>query len=380
MTDVVLPVRDAALLADALGSALTSASGIASRPGQLRSALVAALDAQDAVRLRGWVHQLVVGSEEHLPARLTELAPLTPQSVDRLAAELAAARGWSPASATMVSQLWASALGLGGGIDRSGTAQHPSFPADPPEAAGPASQESAPQHPSFPAAAATVLPAEPSWPQPARPEPAWEEPVWAEPASPPSAWAEPASPPSAWAQPASPEPAWVESASSPSAWPQPHKRVAALARPADGSRPLAVGQAYGGMDVIAFTVAIVGVIVAVIVALIAFFPSGAQGARAVVGVPAVAAAAFLRQRLRAGLLIATATGLQFTEFDARMRQPKPGTTVVVAWPDVTVEVGTVSRVRLGTRGIQLGPRNRALAEAVARRVSGSPTAQPAGPQ
>jgi hypothetical protein len=107
---------DAAFVS-ALRSALASDPGAASRPGQLRHKVEAALGPDEAARLRPLVHQTVAAAEENLPGYLTRIMPLTSESLQQLSDELATARGWNDATAQRVTQIWAHALGFSGVAD-----------------------------------------------------------------------------------------------------------------------------------------------------------------------------------------------------------------------------------------------------------------------
>ena len=110
--DVNTIAVDDAVLGRALRAAATAGPGAASRPGQLRSRLEAELGPEQALRLRAPLHQVVGAAEEHVPATLSSLAPLSDLKVDRVAADLAAARGWTFPVAHRAAVLWAAALGL----------------------------------------------------------------------------------------------------------------------------------------------------------------------------------------------------------------------------------------------------------------------------
>jgi hypothetical protein len=97
-------------LLSALTDAIASGSGVADRPGQLRVRLNRRLGAELAHQHRQRIHRVIVGAEEHLPARLTAGAPLSTATVQRLAAELARARGWSLPAAHETVVLWGRAL------------------------------------------------------------------------------------------------------------------------------------------------------------------------------------------------------------------------------------------------------------------------------
>ena len=106
------PSDDVDPLLRALRSAVSAASGAAARPGQLRSRLEAELGTDDAARFRGPLHQLVAAAEEHVPATLSNQAPLTREAIERVATDLARTRGWTIDAARRTTALWAAALGL----------------------------------------------------------------------------------------------------------------------------------------------------------------------------------------------------------------------------------------------------------------------------
>ena len=98
--------------ARALRRAVTSASGVASRPGQLRQQLVTLLGTDRTAALRARVHRAVSAAEEHLPATLVSLAPVSDATLERLATDLAARRGWTVQAAREATKDWSDALGL----------------------------------------------------------------------------------------------------------------------------------------------------------------------------------------------------------------------------------------------------------------------------
>lgn len=73
--------------------------------------------------------------------------------------------------------------------------------------------------------------------------------------------------------------------------------------------------------------------------------------------------------LKPGLVIATETGVEYTQFDPRMRKAKPETTVSAPWSEVHLTLGGISRLQIGERSIQLGPRSREFATAAAARAN-----------
>ncbi|CUR54410.1 hypothetical protein NOCA2150152 [metagenome] len=102
---------DTALLVGALRAAVKP--GVAEvHPGQLQLEVERALGPDDFRRLRREVHQLVAAAQEHLPIRLTRIAPLTPETLNGLSRELAESRGWAVETAQWATRMWAIALGF----------------------------------------------------------------------------------------------------------------------------------------------------------------------------------------------------------------------------------------------------------------------------
>jgi hypothetical protein len=96
----------------ALRRVATAGSGAATRPGELRHRLVALLGPERAAALRPRVHRTVAAAEEHLPATLVSLAPITEPALRRLVADLAERRGWTVEAAARTVLDWRDALGL----------------------------------------------------------------------------------------------------------------------------------------------------------------------------------------------------------------------------------------------------------------------------
>jgi hypothetical protein len=102
---------DEVAVVDALRSAVSSSAGVATRPGLLRVRLESALD-PEGDRFTAVAHQVVAAAKENLPSVLAGLAPITAESIDRVTAQLASARGWSESTALRTVLIWADALGL----------------------------------------------------------------------------------------------------------------------------------------------------------------------------------------------------------------------------------------------------------------------------
>ena len=156
--DTADDAADQALLARALRTAATAGPGAASRPGQLRGRLVAELG-DDAQRLAPLVHRLVVAAEEHVPARLAEQTPVGQVVADRIAATLAASRGWTFAAASEAVLLWGQSLGLleegvvrdtepAGGSDQPSDETPRNLVLSPQPVTGPSTQAAAPAAPT----------------------------------------------------------------------------------------------------------------------------------------------------------------------------------------------------------------------------------------
>jgi hypothetical protein len=163
---------DEVALINALSAVASAGSGAASRPGQLMARLEAELG-EAAGRNRGRVRQLVAGAEEHVPARLAGLAPLTPAAMDRVASELAQVRGWTMEVASWVVASWATALGLASVAQRPAMSIAPGVPMSDPSLAGvriPSGDVTALAQPPRASVRAPVVP--PPTPPPGPPVPA----------------------------------------------------------------------------------------------------------------------------------------------------------------------------------------------------------------
>jgi hypothetical protein len=321
---------DGALLLTALTRVVDS--GAASRPGQLRSLLESELGRSDALRLRGRIHQLVVAAEEHVPSRLSAVAPLTAESRDRVAGDLASARGWSRAAAGDTTRLWSLALGLA----VAEPAPEP-LPARPPEAARPAPGSGAAPF----ALAATSLPAT-----------------------------------------SLPRPAAVASGSDslrtgPPSWPIPAKRIAGLKQPDGGRTALSSAMCSAGIGLSWYALWILALLALCICGILLAPVHSIALVAPLITLVAVATSTAVTALLGRGVVIATHDGLEHTRCDLRVLRPRLETTRFTHWAQVSVEPGWISTVRLPGRRLQLGPRNRAFAAAAAAAASGAVAGAPA---
>lgn len=302
------PMRSARV---ALRSVVSADRTVADHPGRLREALQAQLSAEEFARLRRPLHQVVVAAEEHVPASLTRWAPVTDASRQRIAADLAQARGWTAEAALNVTDAWASALGL---QVADADLQRP--------APGPAPQ------PRVDELAATELPK--------------------------VGLAATELPPDALVSTGPP-------AARPVAWPSsPRRHLSQL-----GDRPdvVATTVAYRGMSFVVFVAAIVALTVVLCLPVILFGGAGFL-------LPAIGAigAMLLVKRLGMGLLVATATGLEFVPLDGPGRTPRVEGTLAAPWTEVEVAPAWVSIVTVGENRVQVGPRHRDFVAAAAARA------------
>jgi hypothetical protein len=72
---------------------------------------------------------------------------------------------------------------------------------------------------------------------------------------------------------------------------------------------------------------------------------------------------FMRRALKAGVLVASASGLEFTEYSALGNRPKPGGVLVVTWAEVAAADAAISTLHMAGRRIELGPFSRQFARA-----------------
>lgn len=121
-----LSAADRQILVRALSTVVATSSGVARRPGELRERLAEAVPEQDRARLAPVLHQLAAAADEHVPAALTAVAPLSERGLERASVDLAGARGWRAEVAARAVSIWAEALGLG---ERSDSSQPRSFDA-----------------------------------------------------------------------------------------------------------------------------------------------------------------------------------------------------------------------------------------------------------
>jgi hypothetical protein len=297
-------------LVAALRAAISASSGAAARPGQLRARIDEALG-PDAPRFRREVHRLVAAAEDHLPANLTRFGPASPETLDRLAAELAHVRGWTIDAAQRTTALWAAALGVAPGLSWS----DPPVQAPPREATPPA-----------PVTAQTALP-------------------------------EPVVPPPA----AVPPPVAAPSVAAPS-WPATNARRVHLVQGLAPTETPPVCTAYAGVS-LALVAAEAAVLIAAIWVLILFTSPGV--AVAVAAGVVVLFVGLTIATLRRGLLIATPTGLRFVPLGPLPQRPRIEDIQDASWAEAQVNVGTVSIVSFRDLRLQLGPRNGGFARAAA---------------
>lgn len=314
---------------DALRSALATDPMAATRPGQLRQKVETALGPDEAARRRPLVHQVVAAAEENLPGYLTRIMPLTAQSLRQLSDELAGARGWNDATAQRVTQIWAHALGFSGVAD-DWPDQEPTAPPSP------VVDRTAPRGP-LPVDGATALPPAAVVANHVSSEPA--PPLPAPPMSAPSA-----APP-------------MSTPKEPTPWPAPSRRLARRHSRSSGGEPaLGIVRAYAGMSLRLY-IAIAVVFVALIILGIVLF-------HLIVGVIPVLLVVFLMRRaLKDGVLVATATGLEFTPYTAFGNRPKRDGVFSAPWGEVTGEDGPFAIFEMAGRRIQLGPLSRRFASA-----------------
>lgn len=382
---------DHALIARALRAAATAQSGAATRPGQLRSRLEAELGPVPARRLAAQVHQLVAAAEEHVPAMLTDLAPLTAQSVDRIASDLATTRGWAFATAQRATMLWAGALGL---FDRAQARSDDSVPAHdstpgPAVPTQPAYRHEAAGPPAFqamtdslPSNARTApapgdrdrvaaAPAAQAFPPPAPiaaafpPPPANFVAPAAVGATPSSAWPAPRAqewPPLAHAQAVGP-PA-LPATGGRAAFPASKRKLLATAYPV-ASEPLAVVTGFRGLPV--RIMAVLAVAAAALGSWLILVDLVAPNVRSIVAGGSVAFVWMLRARTTKGLLLFEPGGVRFCPYGKDWTKLAPKDTIGSRWTDVRVRRGPLPGIVLGNRTVTLMRLPSALAQAVTAR-------------
>jgi hypothetical protein len=308
--------RDTSALLEAL-RATVAAAPTPLHPSQLRLLVEEALGPERSRDLRREIHQVVVAAEEHLPMRMTRISPLTASSLANLSSELAAARGWSPQTAERATRTWAAALGH----------DHLAV-TDWPPAAQVEHVASRPPASTTPAVDETALPPQPT-----------------------------------------PVVAGRDSRNSATevAWPKPNRRLRKVHERSTAGEPvLGVVQTYAGIPLPAFAAATAVVLIGLTVALVVTPPVG----WAIAGAAGALAARGLTSAAKFGALAATSTGLEHVPYVLNMRRPKFDQAVSAPWSQVRTEVGSVSVVEMAGRRIQVGPRNRAFAEAVAELAGG----------
>lgn len=305
--------------------AAVATPGDADSPGRLRRRLEELLGPDESVRLRRLVHQVVAASEENLPHDLRRITPLTAYSLQRLSQDLATARGWSPETARRTTQLWASALGFAD-LAASSWPREEAARTSVPGGGVPLVQTLLPDAPLTAAPTAgppRVLAADAGAPAP--------------------------QPPGASRVPVSAPP-----------WPPVPKNLVRHTTNLAGEPALGVVLAYAGMSLPLCAVLTTAMTVVLCLPILVV---GAAGA--VLAPVGVAGAKLLISRLRRGALVASASGLEFVPYDTSLRNPRPEQSFGAVWPQVQVQQGRVSTLRVAGRRVQVGPRNRAFAAAAA---------------
>lgn len=308
---------------------VSAGPGVANRGGQVRLRLSEALGDDLSGALRGRVHRAVVAAEEHVPATLMSLAPLTAAAASRVAADLAAKRGWTHAAATTTIQDWATALGV--------------EPLAPTESAAPLVPPLRRRSPALVAPSARVGPE--STPAPS-----------AHPGS--EALPAPTSAPPPGLEGPGDAPDGPDGLGRELVWPAMTPRARALVG-RTGLRADAAAHAYAGLSLRLFWVLIALLtVVAVGVGLAVPGSSSGRPNGLVAGGSALIALA-LSTQLKRGLLLASARGLTFVPFDRRMLAPS-GPLVTAPWNEVRLDrsgsggVGSVGRVTLRGRRVEVG--------------------------
>jgi hypothetical protein len=319
------PDRDVGILADALRTVLQNGTADPGRPGLLRSQLMTVLGPEQAQRLRSLVHQVAGAAEENLPGNLSRIAPLNGESLRRLSAELAEARGWSTAAAQRATTVWACALGFDA-VATSPWSQGTEGVARPRPS----------QQPLPPPTDVTAPPPPPD-----------ARSVHSAAQAPPSAI--PAAPASRPAGPAS--------------WPRIPRQLRAHEVSKAGEKTYGAAQGYSGALSFALALGIVAVTLTAMAVTLWTVPGRPVRIGAVVA--AVLIMRVLVRQLQYGALVAAPSGVEFTPYHGNMRKERPEETVAAPWSDVRVQEGIVSQVHFGEHRVQLGPRNRAFATAVA---------------
>lgn len=316
---------------DALRSALATDPATAMRPGLLRQKVEAALGPGETARLRPLVHQVVAACEENLPGYLTRIRPLTPQSLAQLSGELARARGWNEATAQRVTQIWAHALGFSGVADGWPDDQPDDRPGD-----GPDDRPGTESAPSDDASADAALPG---------------------PGLLAGATALPPAPVALSRETGGDEHGVRADPRPPTSWPTPSRRLARRhSRSTAGEAALGVARAYAGMSLQVYSV-----VVSVFVGLVIL---GFLLLHLLVGVvPVLVVVYLMRRALKAGVLVATASGLEFTTYSPLGNRPQAGGVFAATWAEVTGDDGAVTVLQMAGRRIQLGPLSRQFARA-----------------
>ena len=129
---------------------------------------------------------------------------------------------------------------------------------------------------------------------------------------------------------------------------------------------MGVVQAYSGIPLVVFGSAVALLLTSLFAVLILLPAPGSVLAVVVAGVSARA----LTHLAGFGALIATKSGIEFVPYVANMRRPKLDEAKRAPWAEVRTTVGLVSDIEVAGAKVQVGPRNRAFAEAAARVAGG----------
>lgn len=146
-------------------------------------------------------------------------------------------------------------------------------------------------------------------------------------------------------------------------WPAIAKTFAAHTTTRSGEPALGATLGYAGMSLPLCVTATISLTVLLCLPIV--FIGATGGLLPILG---VLGGRVLVGRLGRGAVVASASGIEFTPYDASLRSPQPEKAFGAPWSQVEVERDTVSVLRFAGHRVQLGPRNRAFVEAAAHRV------------
>jgi hypothetical protein len=152
----------------------------------------------------------------------------------------------------------------------------------------------------------------------------------------------------------------------PVAWPATPKTFRSHTATRSGEPALGAALGYAGMSL---PLCVTAAITLTVVLCLPVFLIGPTGF--LLPLLGVLGGRVLVSRLGRGAVVASESWIEFTPYDASLRKPRPERAFGAPWSQVEVEQDTVSVLRLAGRRVQLGPRNRAFAAAVAQRVEGA---------